>query len=100
MEERIIIGFSQINHKHRRFLFFYSDVQHLRLFMVHMFVFSQEFALFSVGIILLQQRSNNSLFVGLNGGFMIDSKGLQMGQCHKKHRIVKPFASLLKKEEK
>lgn len=31
---------------------------------------------------------------------MIDSKGLQMGQCHKKHRIVKPFASLLKKEEK
>lgn len=68
--------------------------------MVHMFVFSQEFALFSVGIILLQQRSNNSLFVGLNGGFMIDSKGLQMGQCHKKHRIVKPFASLLKKEEK
>lgn len=67
--------------------------------MVHMLVFSQEFALFSVGKILLQQRSNSSLFVGLNGGFMIDSKGLQMGQCHKMHRIVKPFASLLKKEE-
>ena len=48
--------------------------------------------LYSFVIILFQWSGINSLFVRLNGGFMIDVKGLQTHQCHKAHQIVRPFA--------
>lgn len=56
-------------------------------------VVNQQPSLYSVVVILFQWRGINSLFVCLNGGFMIDVKGLQTHQCHNTHQIVKSFAN-------
>lgn len=58
---------------------------------------SYQSALYSVVIILFQWRGINSLFVCLNGSFMMDNKGLQTQQCQKTHQKVKPFSSCKKK---
>lgn len=58
-------------------------------FMLLVWVFSKKHSLFVLVIILFHQKGNNSLFVCLNGGFMMDVKRTQMCQCPKVKQIVK-----------